>query len=760
MNLFKRLLQGLENTGTAVPQRLQAVTVKAKLFPEKQRVKVPTVLQMEATECGAASLAMVLAYYGKWLPLEKLRQECGVTRDGSNAQNILRAAKRLGCTAKGFAGRPQILRKKEFPLILFWEFNHFVVMEGVAGDTVYLNDPAMGRRTVSWDEFLTSYTGVYIAVRPGDDFKKEGQRYSVVKAVAAKLMEDRWAILFVLILGLCMILPGLAVPVMGQIFIDDIFSMKHPEWVTKFMLAMAAAMILNGVMTAMRAAVLTLWQKKLTLSDSSGFFWHVLRLPVAFFQQRYAADVASRIQFNEMNAEVLSNQAATALLDCLIALFYLGLLLQYSVPLTVIGVSVSFLNLAVLALMRRRLTDLTMRIQQDKGKEYGVLMNGLMMIESIKSGGGEGDLFAKWAGYRAKAAMATQEMQTWTLRVKLLPTLLTGINSALIMTIGGFSIMEGVMTAGIYTAFNNLIQKFQEPMNKLLSLGAVLQNTEMQMQRLDDVWRYQIDTLNYPDENQKISYKGDRLSGELTMKDVSFGYSPLDPPLLEHFDLRLEPGQWAAVVGASGCGKSTLAKIVSGLYEEWSGDVLFDGVKRREIPRGTIVNSIATVDQDIFQITGTVRENISLFDSSVPKADIIQAAQDACIHDDILKLQGGYEAEVSEGGMNFSGGQRQRMEIARALASNPSLLILDEATSAIDPMTESRILENIRRRGCTCLIVAHRLSTIRDADEIIVLDRGKVAERGTHRELIKRDGPYRRLIEEREQEENGEPVLD
>ena len=734
--------------------------IKEKLFPKNRRVKVPTVLQMEATECGAASLAMVLAYYGKWLPLERLRQECGVTRDGSNADNILTAAENLGCTVKGSAGRPFIFRQKEFPLILYWEFRHFVVMEGIKGDTVYLNDPAVGRREVTWDEFKSSYTGLYLTIRPGENFKREGERYSVVKAIAEKLMEDKWAVLFVMILGLCMIIPGLAVPVMNQIFIDDIFSLKHPDWVTKLMLAMVVAMLMYGGMTAMRSSVLTYWQKKLTLADSSSFFWHVIRLPLAFFQQRYVADVASRIQYNETNAQVLSNQAATALLDCLIALFYLGLLCQYSVPLTIIGVSVSFLNIAVLIYMRRHLTDLTMRIQQDKSKEYGVLMNGLSMIESIKAGGGEGDLFAKWAGYRAKAVIGMQEMNAWSLKVRILPMLLAGMNSALIMTVGGFSIMEGAMTAGIYIAFNNLISRFQEPMNKLLSLGNVLQNTEMQMQRLDDVRRYNIDTLNYPGDEQKISYDGERLSGELTLKDVSFGYSPLDPPLLEHFDLHLEPGEWAAVVGSSGSGKSTLAKIVSGLYEEWSGDVLLDGVARREIPRAVIVNSVATVDQEIFQITGTVRENISLFDSSVPKTDIIRAAQDACLHDDILKLQGGYEADVSEGGTNFSGGQRQRMEIARALATNPSLLILDEATSAIDPMTENQILENIRHRGCTCLIVAHRLSTIRDADEIIVLDHGKVVERGTHRELMKNDGPYCRLIEEREQDENGEVLLD
>ncbi len=731
-----------------------------QFFAGKERVKVPTVLQMEATECGAASLAMILAYYGRWLPLEFLRQECGVTRDGSNADNLLKAARRQGCVAKAFAGRSEVLRKKEFPLILFWEFNHFLVLEGFQGDTVFLNDPAMGRRTVTWDEFLTSYTGVYMKITPSENFKPEGEPYSIVKTVAAKLKEDKWALIFLMVLGLCMIIPGLAIPVMGQIFIDDVFSLKHADWIVKLLNAMFGTMILLGIMTAMRAAVLTYWQKKLTIADSSGFFWHVLRMPVAFFQQRYAADIASRIQFNESTAEVLSNQAATALLDLLVALFYLLLLFQYSVPLTLIGVSISVVDIFVFLYMRRRQTDLIMRIQQDASKAYGVLMSGLMMVESIKANGSEGDLFAKWAGYAAKASVATQEMKLWTMKVKLLPLLLGGLNSALIMTVGGFSIMEGIMTAGIYMAFNNLIAKFHEPVQKLLSLGNVLQNTEMQMRRLDDVRRYKTDSLNYPDENQTVSFTGNRLSGELTLKDVSFGYSPLDPPLIEHFDLHLEPGRWAAVVGSSGSGKSTLAKLVAGLYEEWSGEILFDGVKRREIPRPVIVNSLATVDQDVFQISGTVRQNISMFDKSVPSTDIVQAAQDACIHDDIIQLQGGYDAEVAEGGLNFSGGQRQRLEIARALAFNPSLLILDEATSAIDPMTEQKCLENIRRRGCTCLIVAHRLSTIREADEIIVLERGKVAERGTHRELISHDGPYRRLIEERDQQEADAADLD
>ncbi|MBQ6298226.1 MAG: NHLP family bacteriocin export ABC transporter peptidase/permease/ATPase subunit [Selenomonadaceae bacterium] len=726
-------------------------------FDTGSRVKVPTILQMEAVECGAASLAMVLAYYGKWIPLEKLHQECGVTRDGSNAENILKAAENLGCVAKGFAGRPVALRKKaknNFPLILFWEFNHFVVLEGIKGDIVYLNDPAMGRRKLLWKDFLPSYTGVYLQIRPGKNFRKEGHRYNIFKTLAEKLVEDKWAVLFVLILGLCMIIPGLAVPVFNQIFLDDILTLKRADWIKTLLVTMVGTVIFTGFLNWLRASILTVWQKKLTLVDSSKFFWHIIRLPLTFFQQRYAADVAARIQYNETNAEVLSNQAATAVLDFFIALFYLALLFQYSVSLTLIGVSISFINLALVIYMRRRLVDLNMKVQQDAGREYGVLMSGLMMIESIKGCGNDGEFFSKWAGYKAKVINGMQEIQLWTLKVKLLPSLFAGVNGALIMAIGGFSIMEGVMTAGIYMAFQNLLGRFQEPFNKLLMLGGTLQTIEMQMQRLDDVRKYEIDRLNYSEDNQPKNCSRERLSGELELKNISFGYSPLDPPLLENFNLHIEPGRWAAVVGASGSGKSTLAKIVAGLYEEWSGEILFDGIKRRDIPRHIIVNSLSTVDQDVFLLTGSVQENISLFDGTIPKSEIIQAAKDACIHDDIIRLNGGYDSQVTEGGVNFSGGQRQRLEIARALAINPSLLILDEATSALDPMTEQRVLDNIRHRGCSCLIIAHRLSTIRDADEIIVLERGKVVERGTHKEMIQHDGAYRRLIEERNAQEN------
>ncbi|MBR1646424.1 MAG: NHLP family bacteriocin export ABC transporter peptidase/permease/ATPase subunit [Selenomonadaceae bacterium] len=719
------------------------------------RVKVPTILQMEATECGAASLSMILAHYKLWLPLEKLRQECGVNRDGSKASCVIRAARNRGCTANGYRWNADRVREvKEFPLIIHWEFNHFVVLEGIKGDTVYLNDPAMGRRTVKWDEFRTSYTGVALRVVPNENFKPEGRRYNIFKAVAEKLAQDKWAVLFVLLLNLGMIIPGLASPVFSQIFLDDILTRKHPDWMFNFCLAMTVSFIVCGVMNWLQAVILTRWQRKLTLADSSSFFWHLLRLPMQFFNQRYAAEVASRVNFNESIAGVLSGPAATAILNLLVAIFYLLLLLQYNVTLTIIGVAFSSVDMIIFFALRRHLTDLNMRIQQDAGKCYGVTMNGLSMIETIKANGNESDFFSKWAGYRAKVLSASQDAALWQMTSTIIPTLLGGINGALIMTLGGFSIMDGAMTAGMFMAFQNLMGSFQAPVNALLGLGSTLQSTEMQMQRLDDVRRYEIDDLNCRDE--EISGNIERLSGELELRNVSFGYSPLEKPLLNNFSLHIRPGHWVAVVGASGSGKSTVAKIVTGIYEEWSGQVLFDGKIRRELPRAAIVNSVAAVDQDIFQITGTITENLTLFDSSVEKADVIQAAKDACIHDDILQLDKGYDAQVSEGGLNFSGGQRQRLEIARALAVNPSLLILDEATSALDPVTEQTVLENIRRRGCSCLIVAHRLSTIRDADEIIVLDHGNVVERGTHREMIQHDGAYRRLIEERSETDNDE----
>lgn len=721
---------------------------------EGRRAKVPVVMQMEATECGAASLAMVLAYYGMWVPLEKLRQDCGVNRDGSKAGNVLKASRRLGCEAAGYRIVVDQLREEEYPLIIHWEFNHFVVLEGIIGDTVYLNDPAMGRRTVTWQDFRGSYTGIALEIKPGENFRPSGHRYNVLKDISGKLWQDKWAALFVLLIGLGMLVFKLASPVMGQIFLDDILTGRHPDWMVNLMLAMTLSFILSGILSFLRSWCLTRWQEKITLADSSSFFWHLLKLPMDFFQQRFAGEIASRASFTESIAAVLSGSAATCVLDFLTALFFLILLYEYSPSLTLIGVSFSLVDLGVFFYLRRRMTDLSMRVQQEAGKAYGNSMNGLQMIETIKANGNEGDFFGKVAGYHAKVLASSQEIAMLSQSTNMIPMLLSGLNGALIMTIGGFSIMEGAMTAGIFMAFQSLMGNFQTPFNNLVGLGQELQSTEMQMQRLNDVRKYEIDRLNYPAETPDFPCKA--LRGRVELEDVSFGYSRLAEPLLQHISLTIEPGRWVAVAGASGSGKSTLGRVVTGLYEQWGGRILFDGVEREKIPHNVIVNSVSSVDQEVFLMSGTVRENISLFDATISRDDIIRAAQDACIHQDIVQLDGSYEAHVDEGGRNFSGGQRQRLEIARALAGNPAFLVLDEATSALDPLTEVQIMQNIRRRGCSCLVIAHRLSTIRDCDEIIVLERGQIVERGSHEELMQRQGGYYNLIMEQQKKMDNE----
>ena len=707
--------------------------------------KTPLLLQMEATECGAAALGIILSSFGLIRPLEELRQECGVNRDGSKASNIVIAARHYGMEAQGFVRKAEDLIKERKPFIIHWNFNHFVVLEGFKGGFAYLNDPANGHRRVPMSEFRSSFTGVILSIRPGKDFKKGGKKFSIVAEVARRLMNEKAALFFILTVGLLMIVPGLAQPVFNQIFIDEILSFKHTDWLFNLLLAMGIACFLDGILNFLRAWCLTKWQAKLTIAGSSSFFMHIIRLPISFFQQRFSGEIAMRVGFNEQVANVLTGNAATALLDLLVAFFYLILLLQYSVPLTLIGVLFSVTNLSLMLVMRKHLLETALKVEQEAGKAIGTAVGGLQIIETLKANGNEADFFSKWAGYNAKFTQGRIEMDMKAQVVIIGPVLLNAINTALIMIAGGFQIMDGVMTAGIFIAFRNLMGNFQAPVEELANLGNTLQQTEMQMRRLNDVLRYETDPVFYPPK-PPAPIKRKKLTGFVELKDVTFGYSPLAAPLIEDFNLNLMPGRWVALVGSSGSGKSTVARVVSGLHREWRGKILFDGMERTEIPGDVIVNSIAAVDQEIFMFSGTVRDNLSLFDLSIPQADILAGAKDAMIHDDILRLEGGYEHKIQEGGVNFSGGQRQRLEIARALACNPSILIFDEATSALDPVTEEIVMTNIRRRGCACLMVAHRLSAFRDCDEIIVLEYGKVVQRGTHNEMIAVDGPYRKLL--------------
>lgn len=712
------------------------------------RVKTPTILQMEAVECGAASLAIILAYYGRRVPLEELRVACGVSRDGSKASNVVKAAREYGMLAKGYKTEPQALRDMNMPAIIHWNFNHFVVLEGFKKGQVYINDPARGPRVVSEEEFDESYTGIVLTFEPGETFEKGGEKKSILNSLKKRISGSEIAAVYVVLIGLALVIPGLVIPTFTKIFVDDILVKQMTDWFKPLLIAMLLTAILRGALTWLQQYYLLRMETKLALSSSSKFFWHVFKLPIEFFTQRYGGEIASRVLINDRVAQLLSGELATTVLNLVMVVFYAALMFFYDVVLTLVGISIAIINVLALRYVSRKRVDENQKLLQERGKLMGVAMGGLQMIESLKSSGGESNFFARWSGYQAKMVNAQQHLGFYTHFLMTVPPLLTALNTAIILTIGSFRVMDGYLSMGMLLAFQSLMASFTAPIESLINLGTRLQDAEGDMNRLDDVLNYKTD----PQLDESAAEADDdemlvKLSGHLELRNITFGYSRQEPPLIENLSLKIPPGARVALVGGSGSGKSTVAKLVAGLFQPWSGDILFDGMSRHDIPRNVINNSLGVVDQDIFLFEGIVRDNLTLWDPTVPEANIVQAAKDASIHDDITVKPNGYDGDVSEAGANFSGGQRQRMEIAKALVNNPTMLILDEATSALDPITEKEIDDNLRRRGCTCLIVAHRLSTIRDCDEIIVLENGKVVQRGTHDELKYQDGPYARLIE-------------
>lgn len=713
---------------------------------------------MEAVECGAAALGILMGYYKKIRPLEELRVECGVSRDGSKASNVVRASRKYGFEAKGFKKNPEDLREMTFPLILFWNFNHFVVLEGFKGDTVYINDPAAGPRTISYDEFDVAFTGVVLDIKPGPEFVPGGTKPSMIGALIQRGKGSELALAFLIIAGLSLVIPGLVVPIFTKIFVDNYLVAGQTTWVKPLLLGMFMTLLIRGALTWIKEYYLIRLETKLSVSESGKFLWHVLHLPVVFYGQRSSGDISARVDINDKVAKIISRDLASAALDVIMVGFFAILMLFYDVVLTGIGITIAVINILVLQFVSRKRKDANMKLLMDNGKLLGTSMNGLMLIETLKASGGEADFFAKWSGYQAKVINAIQEMGASSLVLSTVPALLTSLNTVLILTVGGLRVMDGILTMGALVAFQSLMQSFITPVNNLVGMGGKLQELEGDMNRLDDVLKHDLDpglhdTHNVAAEADVTAQSSTapatpatKLDGYLEIKDLSFGYSQLGPPLIEGFSLSLKPGMRVALIGSSGCGKSTIGKLVMGLYQPWGGEILFDDKPRKSIPREIVVNSLSMVDQDISMFEGSIKEGLTMWDGTIPDADIIRAAKDACIHDVIAARRNGYDSDIEEGGGNFSGGQLQRLEIARALVNTPRIVVLDEATSALDPITEMAVDDNLRRRGCTCLIVAHRLSTIRDCDEIIVMHQGKIVQRGKHDDLKDEEGLYSELI--------------
>ncbi len=715
------------------------------------RSATPTILQMEAVECGAASLAMVLAGYGLWEPLESLRVECGVSRDGSKASNLVKAARRYGLQAKGFMVRGDgVFEQGRMPAIVFWTFNHFLVLEGVRGNTVYLNDPAFGPRKIDREEFFRGYSGIILTFEPGPEFKPGGKPPGMIANLMRRIRGSYDVLGLAIFASLMLVLPGIILPAGLKAFVDAVMVKNMTHWILPLAIGLALAAILNTVLTWLQQAYLRRIQNKLAITSASEVFWHLLRLPVVYFTQRQVGDVASRVDACSRVAQLLAGPLSTNMVGALLLGFYAAVMAAISVPLIAVVIALSLLNVVAIKLVQRKRKDLNSRLLNRRARMNGVSISGLQAIETLKATGTEHDFFTKWAGEHANVVEAQQSLGVFSFGLDAAPNLLNQLMLASVLGVGGFMIMEGNLTLGGLVAFQTLLPRFTGPIQQLVGFSSQFQEIKGDLTRIDDALRFEPDRLTsgITAETKPVAESGQarRLTGQLELRNIHFRYGPRDPMLIEGFHLSLRPGARVALVGGSGSGKSTIAKLIVGLYAPTDGEILFDGRRLEDIPREVFTESVAYVDQDVYLFEGTVRENIAMWDPSLSQEQVRQAAIDACTHDVIAARPGAYNSYVAEGGNNFSGGQRQRIEIARALVRDPRLIVLDEATAALDPLTEELIDQNLRRRGATCVIIAHRLSTIRDADEIIVLDRGQVTERGTHDELMAAAGRYAQLV--------------
>ena len=722
---------------------------KSRTRSLNRRITTPIQLQMHASECGAACLGSVLAHFGRWVPLTELRERCEVSRDGSSAASILRASRHYGLECRGLSVRIDQLKQLELPLILFWNFSHFVVLEGISDRHFHLNDPAIGRRRVTADEFGKGYSGIALRFQTGIEFKPGGKRPSLFVQMG-KLPVGSWgALTGIIACGFMLTVLSLIIPVSLGLFVDHALE-KHGAWA-----GLVAALLGGGVfvyaVSLLKHRFLQRLATRIAVIGYSQGLLRLLRLPVDFFQHRPVGDLTDRVSSIDRIAKNLTNQFLVLVVELVMSVFLLIAMFAWDVRLTVVVLLLAALHGVAVQLLNgpRAVRSQAMR------REQGLLINsGMQMLsqaDNLRMTGADDRFFSRWSGQQARELRTRQPFSELVSVTTALPGLIDAFRSAAILGIGGTMVLAGEMTLGGLVGFYVLSEVFLTPVGRFLELVDGRQALETDLQRRDDIFSATEDpTFNQrsPESESIPTFNGRlQLAGRLELRNVTFGFNRSRPPLIKDFNLVVEPGQRVAVVGPSGSGKSTLARMVSGVYQPWQGEILFDGHPRTEIPEEVLRQSISMVDQDIVMFSASIRDNITLWNSAVPDSAIFAATRDACIHDEILLRSNGYETAVEEGGVNFSGGQRQRLEIARALLGHPTVLILDEATSALDAATEKAVDDALRRRGVTCLIVAHRLSTVRDCDEIIVLDGGVEVQRGTHEELIGDEGgAYHRLV--------------
>ena len=704
----------------------------------------PLVMQLEALECGAASLTMVMAYYNKWVPLEQVRVDCGVSRNGSNAKNILKAAQKYGFKTKGYAYSVQKLKENgKFPAIIHWGKGHFVVLNGFSGNKAIINDPAKGLVKVDLKTFDKIFSGIYLEITPDETFVPGGKRKSIFSFAKKRLKGAIPLIAFFSVTTVIFYLFSIISPAMNQVFVDYLLDGKHQTWLIPFVILFAFVALLQVFLTIVQSISQYKIRGKLDLIGSTSYMWRVLRLPIEFFSQRMVGDLQGRQQENASIAETLVNVFAPLFFNAIMIVVYLVVMINKSWILSLVGVFTILVNIFVSTRISKVRINVSRVQARDNAKLSAMTSKGIEMVETIKSNGAEQSYFDSWSEVQNDVVAGKLKMSRTNLFLGLIPAFVSLVANYSILILGVYFTMQGEFTIGSILAFQGLLSAFMSPASTLINSGQALQEMRTMMERVDDVLEYPLDkNVTREIETKDVS----KIKGNLVLKDLTFGYSRLDEPVLKNFNLEIKQGQKIAIVGSTGSGKSTLSKLISGLYSPWSGEIIFNGQKIEEIDHEIFTSSIAVVDQDITMYEDTISNNIKMWDESIEDYEVIMACNDAQIHEQIMQRDGGYNAPVLEGGKNFSGGEKQRLEIARSLASDPSIIILDEATSALDAKTESEVVKAIKARGITTIVIAHRLSTIRDADLIVVLNKGEIAEQGTHDELMKKKGSYYELV--------------
>ena len=858
---------------------------------------------MESTECGAACLGMILAYHGRRMSLEKLRVLCGVSRDGSKATRVLRAARECGLIAGGFHSEPHQLFDLPFPLIVFWNFDHFLVVEGIRKDRVWVVDPASGPRRMSLQEFDRGFTGLCLAFAPGPEWRPGGRAPGAVRSLASRLGKTRSALWFALLATAALAVPGLAVATLIRVFIDSVLIPGDGAWVIPVLLGLALAAVVQAGLTWLQQTCLARIEIRLSVVMITRFIEHVVSLPMAFFGQRFIGDITARIGSNDRVARLLSGELVGGAMGLLTMVLYAAAMLTYDAGLTLIAFGLALTNLAVLRGVSRTRENATRLMLKERGKVDGVALNGLGMIETIKAGGEEGLFFSRWSGLYANALAAQQDLTRVTGLLNVVPPLLLSLGAVAILGVGGLRVLDGGLSLGGLVAFLTLTTSFLAPVNRLVGLrredaeairerhrgirelayyslrlavvagGLVLalvvvsvllgrlqmrrHREALKMQGVIDGMIFQMITglaklrvanaepyvlarwaglfarqrgatlrarrwaaaqlafnglftplasavllgvmwtsLLAGDESSSFGLAaflvafsafgqlaagvtgliaaatavialvplfervkplleaepesaGDRtdpgdLTGDIELRDVHFRYQTDGDDVLNGVSLRIRPGDYVAIVGPSGSGKSTIYRLLFGFERPASGAVLFDGHDLLNLDPETVRRHLGVVLQDGQVAADTILNNVA--GSSRPTTDEIwDAVRAAGLEDDIRAMPMGLHTMLHEGGRGLSGGQRQRLLIARALARKPRILLLDEATSALDNHTQSVVQDSLGRLSITRIVIAHRLSTVRDVDRIYVLDRGRIAERGRYDELIARGGVFAEL---------------